>query len=177
MRLGLAVVAMMLVGGCGSSDSAFGADTEDFIDEPTPPGNCSAGTSAGPCPNDTGGNPAGSPCLEPDDCAAGVHCVAPYDDGEVGDFACSDQCIDLMDEQAWCLDAAACCTEGAICRRGLCVLEDGVDESGTAGSDSGDTGTGSGSDSGSGGSSDGTSTGGSDSGSESGAGSSSTGMR
>lgn len=154
MRLGLVVVASVALAGCAAS-ADFESETEDFIDMPTPPGNCSADTGAEPCPNPTAdggtgtsGNPVGGPCLEPDDCQAGAACVAPYEDGMVGEFSCTDQCIALEDEASWCLDAAACCEPGAICRRGLCVI-DGSADSGSGDSGSGDSGSGD-SDSGSG---------------------------
>lgn len=139
--------------GCAASD-AYQSDTEDFIDMPTPPGQCSAGTGAEPCPNATEtsnpGQPAGGPCLEPDDCQAGLGCAAPYQDGELGEFTCRDQCIELDDQASWCLDGAACCDPTATCRRGLCVIDEVADAStGADGSSDGGT-EGSGSDTGSG---------------------------
>lgn len=124
--------------GCAAYDDA-GAATDDFIDMDTPPGNCSAGTGLDPCPDPgaSTGIPEGGACRESSDCAQGNHCIAPFVDGDVGDFVCAAQCIALMDESAWCLDANACCDAGAICSaRGLCV-EGGLDGSGTAA----DTGT------------------------------------
>jgi hypothetical protein len=165
MRLGLTIVAMLGLVGCGAFDDAGYADTEDFIDMDTPPGNCSAGTGAMPCPDpgETTGVPVGGACLESNDCADGNVCTAPFVGGEVGEFTCTSQCIALGDEASWCLDAVACCDVGAVCSaRGLCV-EGGLDDSGTgadsgsgtagtgtegSGSGSGTAGTGSGSDTG-----------------------------
>ena len=116
-----------------------------------PPGNCSAETGAAPCPDpDSSGNPEGGPCITSQHCAAGTSCVAPFEDGHVGDFTCTSQCIANEDQGAWCLDDTACCEVGAICTsRGLCVTPEGsADDTGTS---TGDTGT-----DGSSGSSDGT---------------------
>jgi hypothetical protein len=142
MRLGLTIVAALACGCAAADDAGQGAETDDFIDMDTPPGNCSAGTGAMPCPDPgTTGSPVGGPCLDSTDCAEGGWCVAPFNDGEVGDFTCVSECIPLMDESAWCLDASACCQEGAVCSaRGLCV-EGGLDDSGTAGSGTASDGT------------------------------------
>jgi len=140
MRLGLTIVALLAVG-CGDfSESDLGGATDDFIDMDEPGGNCSAGPEQNPCIDPgSSGSPEGGPCQTTSQCVAGTVCVAPFMEGEVGDFTCSDQCIPLMDETMWCLDSTACCDPTAVCNaRGLCV-EGGVDESGT-GSDTG-TGT------------------------------------
>lgn len=147
MRLGLAVVlAAAWIAGCGSDDGA-GGGTDDFIDVDTPPGNCSAGTGGIPCPTPgSDGSPNGGPCAATEHCAEpGSSCIAPFDDGQVGEFICTAECIALDDATAWCLDASACCTEGAICRRGLCVPDEGLDGSGTetGSTETGTTGTGS----------------------------------
>jgi hypothetical protein len=134
MRLGL-MVAAVLASGCGALDSdTVSGDTDDFIDMDTPPGNCSAGTSAEPCPDPgTSGSPEGGPCIDSQDCASGNACIAPFVGGEVGDFVCASQCIAQGDEAQWCLDASACCELGAVCSaRGLCMLG-GLDDTGTAG--------------------------------------------
>ena len=169
------LAALASVGCAVTQDSA--ADTDDFIDMDTPPGNCSAGTDANPCPDPgTTGAGEGEACRESSDCANGNSCVAPFVAGEVGDFVCSSQCIALMDEAAWCLDATACCDPTAVCSaRGLCV-EGPLDDSGTAGeSGSGTADDGSGTD-GSGTAGTGASTGaGEGSGSDTGASSGSTG--
>jgi hypothetical protein len=146
MRLGLVIVATLGLLGCAAEGLDAGGDvaTEDLIDMDTPPGNCSAETGADPCPDPgaSTGVPEGGACLESSDCAAGTVCIAPFVDGEVGDFTCTAQCIALMDESSWCLDSTACCDPGAVCStRGLCV-EGSLDDSGTA-ADSG-TGTGEG---------------------------------
>lgn len=165
MRLGLTIVALLGPLGCGVSEDASGAATDDFIDMDTPPGNCpGTGPEACPDPGASTGVPEGGACRDSGDCAQGTHCIAPFVGGDVGDFVCTAQCIALEDESAWCLDASACCTEGAVCSaRGLCV-EGGLDDSGTAG----DSGSGTGGTGGSGTTGEATSTGGSGSGSSSG---------
>ena len=156
---------MLAAAGCSAADSALEGATDDFIDMSPPPSNCSAGTGAEPCPATDSGSPAGGPCRDSTDCLDGNACVAPFEDGEAGDFVCVTACIDLADEASWCLDASACCDPLAVCGpRGLCVIQGGLDESGTAGSDSGSS-EGSGS------------SGGSDSGSDTGAATSTTGMQ
>lgn len=133
MRLGLWLAAALGLLGCASADSDAGPGTDDFIDMDTPPGNCSAGTTGMPCPDpgQTTGVPEGGACLDSTDCASGTSCIAPFVDGEVGDFVCTSQCIGLMDESAWCLDASACCDAGATCNpRGLCI-EGALDDSGS----------------------------------------------
>jgi hypothetical protein len=137
------MIVAVLASGCSADDGAAnGDDADDFMDMDTPPGNCSAGTTAAPCPEPgSSGSPEGGPCTEEVECAAGNACVAPFIDGEVGDFTCTSQCLALMDESAWCLGASACCDVGAVCSaRGLCV-EGGLDDSGT-GTGSGTTGDG-----------------------------------
>jgi hypothetical protein len=150
MRLGLSIVAV-LASACAESVESDGSDyppdTDDFIDIDTPPGNCSAGTSAEPCPDPgSSGAPEGGACNGSQQCEAGNACIAPFVGGEVGDFTCSPQCIALDDESRWCLDASACCEAGAVCSaRGLCILpEGGLDGTGT-GTGDGTTGTGTGS--------------------------------
>jgi hypothetical protein len=143
MRLGLGILALLAAAGCALASDTPDADTDDFIDMDTPPGNCSAGPTAEPCPDPgTTGSPEGGPCIDSLDCQGDNACVAPFVDGEVGDFVCSSQCIALLDESAWCLDAGACCDMEAVCSaRGLCVVpEGGLDESGS-GSGTADEGT------------------------------------
>lgn len=145
MRLGLTVVVGLLASGCAAGNDSAQGDTDDFIDQDVPPGNCSAGTTS-ECPEPgTGGSPEGGPCIDSNDCANG-NCIAPFIDGQVGDFTCTMQCISLEDEGAWCVDDSSCCDAGAgaVCStRGLCVIpESGLDESGTADGTAGDSGTG-----------------------------------
>lgn len=139
------MVVAVLVGGCAGDDSALFGATDDYIDQDVPPGNCSAGTSAQPCPDpDSSGSPEGGACLESEHCADGNACVAPFEGGEVGPFTCTSQCIPIEDEGAWCLDDLACCEPTAVCNaRGLCVVPGGVDESGTAGEGTSEDGGGS----------------------------------
>jgi hypothetical protein len=170
------MVAAVLASGCGAfDDDSLAGDTDDFIDMDTPPGNCSAGTSAEPCPDPgTSGSPEGGPCIESQDCAGGNACIAPFAGGEVGDFICVSQCIAQADESQWCLDASACCELGAVCSaRGLCVLG-GLDDSGTGDGPASDGTTGNGTTGTDTGSSGGTTEG---SGSDTGAATGTTGMR
>ena len=65
MRLGLVIMAALGLLGCAAADDAAGdggPGTDDFIDMDTPPGNCSAGTGAAPCPD-----PSGSTGVPPGD--------------------------------------------------------------------------------------------------------------
>jgi hypothetical protein len=146
MRLGL-LVAAVLASGCGADDGAAGGDTDDYLDMDTPPGNCSAGTAAEPCPDPgSSGVPEGEPCNSSQQCAVGNACVAPFVDGEAGQFVCAWQCVELGDESQWCLDASACCEPGAVCSaRGLCIAG-GLDDSGTGSGTAGDGTVGTGTD-------------------------------
>lgn len=140
MRLGLRfAAAIAIVSGCAAADAGDGVATDDFIDMDTPPSNCSAGTSAEPCPaGGSSGASEGEACLRSSDCADDNHCVASFMDGEVGAFVCSSQCVPQLDESSWCLDSSACCEVGAVCSaRGLCV-DGALDGSGTAGDASSD---------------------------------------
>lgn len=76
-------------------------------------------------------------CQLTSDCDAGLFCVAPFieslgPEGK-GLNECVAECVDLMDEARWCLDAAACCDPAAVCTdRGYCELpEDSTDTEGT----------------------------------------------
>src|SRR5262245_16248725 len=90
--LGLSVLPMAA---CGD---AYGAD---LFDDDLPMGMCSA-SGGEPCPGETEGLPAGFPCAGTAECATGVVCVAPFADGEVGDFTCSNACVPAEDETQWC---------------------------------------------------------------------------
>jgi len=143
MRLGLVIVAALGLLGC-ASDDAFGGEgtTDDFIDMDTPPGNCSAGSNPCPDPGGSTGVPEGGACIESSNCVEGTYCIAPFVDGEVGDFICTALCIPLMDESSWCADSSACCDIGAVCStRGLCI-DGALDDTGTAESGTGTEGTG-----------------------------------
>lgn len=170
MRLGLTIVAVLLAGGCGSFAEDAGIDTDDFIDMDTPPGDCPQGQVCSGSSGTTGA-PEGSPCLNSTQCADDAACVAPFTNGMVGDFVCTNECIGPMDEARWCLDPSACCGSADCNARGLCIPA-ALDDTGS-GSDSG-SGTGadgSGTEgSGSTGGTEGTgSTGGSDTGASTGA--------
>lgn len=134
------MVALLLGSGCALADSGAEAATDDFIDMDTPPGNCSAGTGAEPCPDPgTTGSPEGGPCVDSQDCAGGNACVAPFD-GQVGNFVCEAQCVPLEFPGAWCLDDGACCDPQAVCTtRGLCVIVEGQLDDTAGDSTSGDS--------------------------------------
>jgi len=104
-------------------------------------------TTGGSTPEESSSGPAtvGIPdeCDISSDCGRGELCVAPFvpefgPEGK-GPNECVTECVVLMDELRWCLDAAACCDPQAECTdRGYCELV-GTDESGGA-SESGSTG-------------------------------------
>lgn len=115
----------MALAGCSAADSAGGDG--DYMDDDLPMGNCSAG-SGGSCP-DTGNVPAGFPCGGTLECTGDLACVATFQEGEVGEFTCSAQCIPNDDEAWWCIDAGGCCDPTATCSpRGLCIVPDGLDD-------------------------------------------------
>lgn len=135
MRLGLTIVAVLLAGGCAAMDDAGSFDTDDFIDMDTPPGDCPQGQVCSGSSGTTGA-PVGSPCFSSGQCVDEAACVAPFEDGMVGDFVCTNDCIGPMDEASWCLDPSACCDPTADCNaRGLCI-PGALDDTGS-GSDSG----------------------------------------
>ena len=151
MRRILPYTLLLAVVGCGDS-SLDSASDGDYMDDDIPMGNCGATG----CDTDDGGVPIGFPCAQSSDCAGEAACVAPFADGDVGEFVCSAQCVPNDDESSWCLDAAACCDANAVCNpRGLCIQGEGsLDSSGgaaTTGTGTGDatsTGTAGGSDTG-----------------------------
>lgn len=68
-------------------------------------------------------------CARTSDCGADLFCVAPFDESlgpqGKGLNECVTQCVEIMDETRWCLDAAACCDPDAMCTdRGYCVFPD-----------------------------------------------------
>jgi hypothetical protein len=152
--MGLGIVALTAQLGCGGSEFDTAGDG-DYMDDDIPMGQCGNTGCA-----DTGGVPVGFPCGGSTECSGEAGCVAPFADGQAGDFVCIAQCIPNNDEASWCLDDAACCDETATCStRGLCVagaVDDtaGIDSTGadtdtSAGSDTGtDTGSATGSDTG-----------------------------
>lgn len=100
--------------------------------------------------SDDGPSTVGIPddCDVSGDCAPGELCVAPFDpelgpEGK-GPNECVTECVVLMDELRWCLDATACCDPEAECTdRGYCELpgESTGDDGSSSSSDGGDTGT------------------------------------
>lgn len=152
MRLGSSLGLMVWVSvavGCGSASLDTGDG--DYMDDDLPmgacpePGSCSPGAG-----NSPGTVPVGGSCSDAGDCSEGAGCMAPWSDGEVGEFTCSATCIPNDDDSMWCLGSAACCDPEATCNaRGLCrvgaVLEDtdGEEASGTTATD-GDAGSSSG---------------------------------
>ncbi len=134
--------------GCAASDGDLAG--EEYMDEDLPPWSCgtSGPTGTGPC--ESSGGPAPD-CVDSAQCMGEV-CAASFD-GEIGPFECQSSCIEPMDDQRWCSDAAACCDADAICDRGYCVVVAGLEtgtetSSATESSSDASTGTDSGSDSG-----------------------------
>lgn len=124
---------------CG--DDSAGAGDYGYMPDQLPSGEeceTSGGATDGCAASDTGppsDGSVGSPCESTEDCHVGLACSAPFD-GDRGDFACVDACIDIMDEARWCADASACCDPEATCTmRGYCVLSD--DSTSTSGDTSG----------------------------------------
>lgn len=111
------------------------------------------GTTGTPTPatdsSDEGPATVGIPdeCEVSSECGRGEYCVAPFDpelgpEGK-GPNECVSECVVIMDELRWCLDASACCDAEAECTdRGYCVFPGESSDSGTG--DSGDTDGGSG---------------------------------
>jgi hypothetical protein len=157
----------LAVAACG--DDSAGDYT--YMEEDLPSGGeCETdgmpGADTGCVENSTGPPPdgsVGSPCGRSAECNAGLVCSAPFD-GERGEFACVDLCIEQMDEAKWCADASSCCDPDATCTsRGYCVVQS--DDGSTTGSTTATTST----DDGGGSTSDGGSTGGTDDGGSTGA--------
>ena len=147
----LAVIAGLLLGGCGSDDDAFtdempedlpqgqsGTDGEtDTAETPTSSGTTTSG-------DETTGGPAPA-CQSSDDCLGNDVCVASWDPETqtAGEPDCAFACIPSYDETQWCADAEACCDPDAICTaRGYCVppQEPGSADSSTGGDNTGSTG-------------------------------------
>ena len=105
--------------------------------------------STGSSSSDDGPETVGIPdeCQLSRDCDLGELCVAPFDpdlgpEGK-GPNECVSECVVIMDELRWCLDAAACCDPEAECTdRGYCVLPgDETEGSSDGGSSDGGMGT------------------------------------
>jgi hypothetical protein len=125
----------LVISAAGCGDASLDTGDGDYMDDDLPMGNCS-GTGA--CPqgpsNPPGSVPVGGPCGDAADCSAGAACMAPWSDGEVGEFTCSAQCVPTDDESMWCLGSASCCDPEATCNaRGLCRVGSALDD--TAGSE------------------------------------------
>lgn len=156
MKVTRALLAGLLLAACDVSETASAQDAgDDFTDEmpeDLPAGNgCDASTGAGSeeCEEigSTGGIGAVPEdalelgCVASEDCDGAGACVAAYEDGVRGDFACQFACVPTLDESAWCRDDASCCEPGAVCTaRGYCVLADGAEDSTTGGSGTGGSG-------------------------------------
>ncbi len=137
---------------CGttSGECTSGTTTGDAT-----PGTTDGTTTTGTTPppsssssSDDGPNTVGIPdeCTVTSDCPRGEFCVAEFIErfGPEGKQPneCVTQCVGIMDETKWCLDASACCDPLAECTdRGYCEYPEG--STGTGG-DSGSGGEGSG---------------------------------
>jgi hypothetical protein len=134
------------IGGMSSSSSTTGPGSLTIDPSTTSTGVATdeAGTTT-----TTGSGPTtvGIPdeCLLSAHCPDGEVCVAPFDqeagpEGK-GAYECVIECVELMDEDRWCADAAACCDPTAACTdRGYCVHPEetgGSEDSGTTGGSTG----------------------------------------
>lgn len=158
------LLAVLLAAACGDDLPDQPAETM------APPGTSSGGessttstpTTSGTSSSDDGTSPPASSSSSDDgpstvgipdecdvsgDCAPGELCVAPFDpdlgpEGK-GPNECVTECVVLMDELRWCLDATACCDPEAECTdRGYCELPgESTGDDGSSTSDGGDTGT------------------------------------
>jgi hypothetical protein len=141
--LGLGVFALAMPA-CGDS-----GDSIAYMPDEVPSGRCDtdgdtegcAGTSdSGSTTREPDGG-AGSPCGRSGECNEGLVCSAPFSEGERGEFACVEVCIDDMDERRWCADAGACCDPDAVCTaRGYCIGPGGETTSDGGSTDDGSTG-------------------------------------
>lgn len=130
--------------GCPPSDAS--CDTTGTGPDPANAStSTSTSTSTGsPVPpassSDDGFDTVGVPdeCAVSSDCPDGELCVAPFDPdlGPEGKGAneCVIECVVLMDELRWCLDATACCDPEAECTdRGYCERPGGSSDGGSTG--------------------------------------------
>ncbi|MEX1361576.1 MAG: hypothetical protein AB1Z98_00495, partial [Nannocystaceae bacterium] len=127
---------------------------DDYLDSPEVKNDAAFtinGTvTGGKATADDGFDTVGVPdeCAVSSDCPGSELCVAPFDpdlgpQGK-GPNECVTECVVLMDELRWCLDATACCDPEAECTdRGYCELPGGSSDGGST--DGGSTGGGSGS--------------------------------
>jgi hypothetical protein len=138
--------------GCGTADGPTncGADTTGAPTTTGEPGSTTGGSTGGSTSDaDSGPATVGIPdeCDVSGDCAGGEFCVAPfvpeYGPEGKGPNECVSECVVLMDELRWCLDAVACCDPEAECTdRGYCELPGGDTDGSSSGSDSGGSSTG-----------------------------------
>lgn len=128
---------LVLLFGCSSSDDFAAADVGQ-MDGDIPPNSCMSPDAPG-CGSSTGLTEAPIPCTESRECEDGGVCAAVFTGLRPEAFECREACIPLLDDLAWCADAASCCDRGAICNaRGYCLFADEPEpgESGTEGSSS-----------------------------------------
>jgi hypothetical protein len=169
MRLGFAVAtgcarAVIALTACAlmACAASTSAGDGDYMDDDLPMGMCGATG----CDTDQGGVPVGFPCAGTNECSGDAVCIAPFTDGDVGEFTCAAQCVPLDDDSTWCLDSSACCDANAVCNpRGLCIMgdpaaDDTAGSGGSSGSSTGDASSDTGASSSTGGDSTGDSTGG-----------------
>lgn len=115
-------------GSPGCNDTDFGT-TGTPTPPPTPPPADTTSSPSDSSSSDDGPSTVGIPdeCQVSADCDRGELCVAPFmpewgPEGK-GPHECVTECVVLMDELRWCLDATACCDPEAECTdRGYCVL-------------------------------------------------------
>ena len=122
----------------GGPDTTTTGEAESLDTTGSPPSSSSS--------SDDGPSTVGVPdeCQVSSDCGRGEYCVAPFvpewgPEGK-GPNECVTECVVIMDELRWCLDASACCDPDAVCTdRGYCVYPD---EGSTGGGSTGDGGSG-----------------------------------
>ncbi len=138
--------------GCDSSGTESGC----IGSVPAPPTTSSStepSTTESPMPetSSSSGNGPETPgvadeCDLSTDCDPGEFCVAPFTpewgpEGK-GPNECVTECVVIMDELRWCLDATACCDSDAVCTdRGYCEHPEGGGAS-SGGTDTDATGSG-----------------------------------
>ncbi len=150
MRRRMGVLVVLLVG-CGASRESSAQDgvetLQDMMPDDLPAGTCrgtGSGSGTDGCDDETtttttgpeaDGSNAG--CAASEECQGTGACVATWDDGVRGAFACRFACVPLLDDGAWCIDDASCCDAQATCTpRGYCVVLD-ADVGSSGGSSSG----------------------------------------
>lgn len=115
---------------CGDTTSVASEDGVQYTDEmpdDLPAGECrDVDCDEGESSGDVDAAPAASEqgeCQGSDACDGAGACVATFEDGQRGSFACRFACVPSLDEASWCRDDDSCCDPDASCTdRGYCVV-------------------------------------------------------